>query len=113
MGAKISVQKIEELSAKKVKKLKASTVRQLQPDVKAIYDRRIAMILTTVEDMENFDDILKQNFSQRDMKDLRPEVRAVYEKRVEHQNRFTYFLRNLMDEVPIEDVQTVNMENEE
>ena len=82
MGATISVKKMQEMSSKKVRKLKTSTVRELQPDVKEIYDLRIFMQLTTVEDMENITDVLAQNFQERFLIDFKPEVLAAYERRV-------------------------------
>ena len=113
MGAEISVRKIEELSAKKVRKLKDSAVRDLQPEVKEIYESRIAMQRTTVEDMENFADVLKQNFMQRFLMDFKPEVRAVYERRVDYHNKLTEILENSMIEVLDESEQSANREDED
>ena len=41
MGALITAEKIEGLSTKKLQKLKPKHVNELQPEVKAIYDRRM------------------------------------------------------------------------
>ena len=65
-----------------MKKLKSSAVRDLQPDVKAIYDRRMRMQLTTVEEMENHVDIMLPNYQPHDLNDMKLEVREAYEKRV-------------------------------
>ena len=113
MGAKISRQKIRELSAKKVRKLKSSTVRDLEPDVKEIYERRISMQLTTVEDMENIADVLNQRYEHQFLIDFKPEVLAVYEKRVEYHNKLTDLLRNSMVEASAEVTQTVHPEDED
>ena len=41
MGNKVTQKKIEEMSSKKLQKLKSFTVKDLKPNVKTIYDRRM------------------------------------------------------------------------
>ena len=43
MGASITAQKMEELDEQKLSNLKSSVIKDLKPEVKEIYDRRIGM----------------------------------------------------------------------
>ena len=99
MGASISKEKIEQLSIKKLKKVKPSTVRDLKPEVKAIYDHRMLMLLITAETMENHVDIMQANYQPHDLKYMMPEVREIHERRVKHHNMICDLLENNMVEV--------------
>ena len=83
MGASITAQKMEELDEQKLSNLKSSVIKDLKPEVKEIYDRRIAMSLITAVQMESvitIDKVLE--FSELHLKDLKPEVQATYERRL-------------------------------
>ena len=49
MGALITAEKMEGYNTKKLLKLKQKYVKELQPEVKAIYDRRMEAQQTSLE----------------------------------------------------------------
>ena len=104
MGQEISKKKIEKISGKKLLKLKSSTVRDLEPDEKLIYDHRMFLLSITAQKMEEYVDIMVQNFQPSDMKDLRPDARAVYERRVKYHQMISNLLENNMIEIIAEPV---------
>ena len=56
MGAKISKEKIENMSTIKLLKLKTSIVRNLKPDVLDVYEQRMTMQLVSIEEIISYTD---------------------------------------------------------
>ena len=87
------------MSCKKLQRIKLSAVRDFQPDIKAIYYRRLSLQRITAQEMEGYDDVVQLDYQPGDLKDLNKKARAVYKRRFEYHEMISKLLENNMIEV--------------
>ena len=72
MGAKITVQQMEEYNSNGLSQMKASVVNDLKPEVRAIYDIRMRLQGITAEEMQSLTNLEPFLLQQKFLGDLRP-----------------------------------------